>query len=588
MTEFVGSTGDFSPPLAVGSSRKTAEAIANSMKRHREDWEDHYRELEDYLQPRRGLFNGGAPADRQRSKRGKKVNHKMLDSTPMRALRVLKSGMQSGMTNPARRWFRWTPADREKREFHTVKEFLAKAEDEAQALLRTGFYRAFHTSYGDLGTYGHEAAIIEDHPTKLLRITQLVPGSFWMGSMDGDVVDILYREPLLTVNEIVGRFVFGNNLDGTPDWNAVTADVKRCFDAGDGSKQRTVKQLIHPRFDFDPRSKRKQDRPIASLYWMDDLKGDRYMDDSGFKENPISASRWETVGNEVYSRSPGMEALPDIKELMDKRRDFAEMLKRVNRPPMNAPVSLRSSAFSLLPDAVNFLADPNQGIKPAYQIDPRFGELRQDIESSKNDVWAAMYADLFLMISSLDRRQITATEIGERVEEKLIAIGPVVDRLGSEKHEPMLDRIFNKLLLSGRLGTPPPELESETLEVDFISMLAQAQRAVATGAVERLWSFAGNLGAVKPDILDKLDEDQTIEEYADMLGTSPSLLRSDDEVQAIRASRQQIQQAMQAADSAAKLAPAVNQATQAAETLSRADQPRGNQPADILRRVGIG
>jgi len=119
-------------------------------------------------------------------------------------------------------------------------------------------------------------------------------------------------------------------------------------------------------------------------------------------------------------------------------------------------------------------------------------------------------------------------------------------------------------------------------------MLAQAQKAVATGSMERLADFIGNLSAVKPEVLDKLDSDQTVDEYADMLGVPPGVIMSDDEVEGIRSARQQQQAAMQAAETAKVGAEAVNQGAQAAKVLSEADSPRQAAPGDVLNKTGLG
>jgi DNA-binding IscR family transcriptional regulator len=44
----------------------------------------------------------------------------------------------------------------------------------------------------------------------------------------------------------------------------------------------------------------------------------------------------------------------------------------------------------------------------------------------------AYYADLFLMLANDDRSNVTATEIAERHEEKLLMLGPVLERLHNE------------------------------------------------------------------------------------------------------------------------------------------------------------
>lgn len=578
----------------MSEGMKLAMRTAKSLQRDREDFDKHYEQLEQNFLPRNGNFSSG-PSSQNRSDRGDPINRKMLDSTPMRALRILKSGLQAGVTSPSRPWFKLKPMDPELAERPAVKRYFWRVEAEMRRMMeRSGLYNMLHTGYGHLGVYGTEAGLIEDNPTNDfdLRGLQLKPGTYWLGSSDEVRVDTMYREFNLTVNQIVGRFAYDGNPSNTPDWDKIPRHIKNLYDKGDIGHRETVCQLIMPRRNRDPFKFNRQNKPIASQYWMKNDDRDAatrpLAGDFGYNRNPISASRWEVEGAETYGIAPAMEALPDVKELMFKRRDYAEMLRRVNRPPMNAHTDMRNSAFSLTPGAINFMADPAKGLQPAYQVDPQFSALREDIESTKDSVWSTMYADLFMMISQLDRRQITATEIDERREEKLIALGPVLERLHFEKLKPLVELLFDKVVASGNLGPPPEELESQDVEVDFISMLAQAQKAVATGGMERLAAFVGNLAAVKPEAVDKLNEDALLDEYADSIGTPVRVLRPEEEVGAIRRRRAQAEQQMQQAEMAEQVTGAVNQGAQAAKVLSEADSPRGAPPGDILSRAGLG
>lgn len=571
--------------------KKRCTRIAGSLKEHRTDWDSHFHEIEKYMSPRRGLFAGNDPANRETTKRGQKVNGAILNSTPVRALRILKSGMQAGITSQSRPWFKLAHEDRDLNKRPAVKEYIELLTEEVRKLLASsGMYNSLHSSWGDLGAYGTSCTLIEDDDVLGIRPISLVPGSYWLGASDKNRIDTLYREFMMTVNQIVGKFVYSNQRYlNQPDWSKVPNHIKEAYDKGDIGKRHKVSHLIAPRHVSD-RDRTRFDgpnKPIASMYWMDDHKQDELMGNLGYDRNPINACRWEVQGYEVYGRSPGMDALPDCKELMSKRRDYAEMLRRVNRPPMNAHSDLRGSAFSMMPGALNFMADPSKGAQPAYQISPQFGELRQDMEQTKDDIWSCMYADLFMMISSLDRRQITATEIDERREEKLLALGPVLERTQFEKLEPLIDLAVERVIEMGRMPPPPEELNGQALSTEFIGMLAQAQKAVATGAVERLWGFAGNMAGVKPEVMDKLDADTTIDAYAEMIGVPPQMVKSTDAAMSIREQRAQTEQAMMAAEQAPGLAQAAKSGVEAARLASETDSPRGAAPGDVLAKAGL-
>jgi hypothetical protein len=574
---------------------KRAQRIAQSLKAHRQNWDPDFAELGELMLPTRSLFSQD-PAHKERSKEGKtgNMNRKMLDSTPRQALRILQSGMQSGLSNQARPWFRLKTDDEDLNKRPAVRDFFDAATRSARALLSSsGMYNVLHTGYGDLGTYGTECALLELDPSRPFGGVQLVPGSYWLGAAAPfRPADTLYREYATTVNRVVGRFVFNGERYGVPDWSKVPAHVKKLFEDGDLGSPLSIGHLVTPRDDGELGGLANR-KPIASLYWLCDGAGlehhgksGQLLDASGFDRNPISASRWDVMGESVYGTGPGMDAAPDIRELNAKRREYAEMLRRVNRPTMNAHTDLRNGAFSLLPGAVNFMSDPSKGLVPAFELNPQFQALSIDINETRERIWSAMYADLFMMISNLDRRQITAREIDERSEEKLLALGPTVERQQFEKHGPLLENVFHYLASVGKLPQMPDELADAEINIEYTSMLAQAQRAVETGGIERLWAFAGNISAVKPEALDKLDADQSIDEYAEMIGVPSGLVLADEKVAEMRQARAQQMQQQQQLEAAATLAPAMQQGAQAAKVLSEADAPRGPNPGDILRRIG--
>src|SRR5690606_21176270 len=162
------------------------------------------------------------------------------------------------------------------------------------------------------------------------------------------------------------------------------------------------------------------------------------------------------------------------------------------------------------------------------------------------------YADLFLTLSNMEGIQPrNQFEIAERKEDKLLALGPVLENIYNDQLEAVIDWTIAILNRLNELPPPPPDLEGQELKVEYVSMLAQAQKAVATGSIERGSAFVGNLAAVKPDVLDKFDADEAVDVYFDMLGVPPSIVVPDDEVAEIRQRRAQQMEAAQNAEMAA-------------------------------------
>mgnify|MGYP000564787440 FL=1 len=302
--------------------------------------------------------------------------------------------------------------------------------------------------------------------------------------------------------------------------------------------------------------------------------------ESGYRSFPVMAPRWETTGEDVYGTSPAMDALGDCKalQLLEKRK--AQIVDKIVDPPMKGPSSLSNQRVSLLPGDVTYVDGPNAAtFAPAIEINPQAAAVvAAEIQVTEGRVEKAFYADLWLLLSQSDGR-MTATEVVERREEKLLQLGPVMERLQDELLDPLLQRVLEILFATKRLPPPPRELQGRDVRIEYISIMAQAQKLLGTTAVERFTTFVGNLATAVPAALDKLNIDTTIDEYGRMLGVPPTTIRGDDEVAQLRADRAQQQaQAQQLA--------AAQAAAGTAKDLAAADTGGDNALTTMLRGLG--
>jgi hypothetical protein len=314
-----------------------------------------------------------------------------------------------------------------------------------------------------------------------------------------------------------------------------------------------------------------------------------FLRETGFDEFPALCPRWNLAGNDIYGSSPAMDALGDVEQLQIQEREKSKAIQKMVSPPLNVPSSLRAeSVVNALPNGTTFY-DPQAGAmpmaSPLYQVQPRVMELQQDMEYVRNRIRGAFYADLWRMISEMERSGVTATEIDARREEKLLMLGPVLERLHHELLDPLIDRTFAIAQRAEILPEVPEALSGHEVQVEYISMLAQAQRAVAIGGIERVVGFIGQLAGIDPQVLDKLDRDQAVDEVAKAIGAPPHIIRSDKEVEALRAERAQAQQAAQAAQQQQQ---GMMQAVQGAKLLSETDTGGKNGLTDVMQAMGGG
>ncbi len=519
------------------------------LKTERATWILHWKEISNYLLPRSGRF---FVQDRDR---GQSRTNNIYDSTGTRALRVLAAGMMSGMTSPARPWFRLATTDPQLAKFQPVKQWLNDTTIQMRDVFnKSNTYRALHGMYEELGAFGTAASIIVPDFKSIVHHHPLTTGEYCIATNYRGEVCTIYREFQKTVAEIVGEFGIG----------AVSQTVKNLYDRGSLDQWVTIIQAIEPRTDRDPSKKDAKNMAWRSTYFEIGADPDKFLRDSGFAMFPAIAPRWAVAGGDIYGNSPGMEALGDIKQLQQEQLRKGQGIDYMTNPPLQAPTSLKNRDMDSLPGGISFVdtSAPGGGIRTQFDVRLDLNALLEDIQDVRARINGAFYADLFLMLSNQQDSRMTATEVAERHEEKLLMLGPVLERLQNEMLNPLIDTTFDRMLAAGIVPPAPPELHGQELNVEFVSMLAQAQAAVGTNSVDRFVSTMGGIAQFKPEVLDKFDSDEWADIYSDMLGVDPSLVVPSDKVALIRQARAQAQQQQQQAAALPAVAQTAKNASQ--------------------------
>jgi len=548
----------------------------DALAQERESWIAHWRDVSEMILPRRGRF---LASDRNK---GTRRNRKIIDNTGTLALRTMAAGLMSGITSPARPWFRLAPQSPALARDDEVRSWLADVE----TLLREIFsasnaYDALAAVYEELAAFGTAAMLVLPDYDDVITCETLTAGQYYLAAGAGGRVDTLYRVYSLTVGQVVDEFA--PLVEGTRDWSAISPATRTLFDNGRLDAWVEVVQAIEPNREHRPGPGPSWRKAWRSVWIEKGAPDDRLLRVSGFDEFPAMCPRWGVTAADIYGTSPAMDALGDVEQLQAQERDKSLAIQKMVKPPLNVPATLRTnSVVNPLPNGTTFYdlaGGPTPPMAtPLYQVQPRLAEMQDDMDRVRRRIRDAFYVDLFLMISQSERSGVTATEIDARREEKLLMLGPVLERLHHEFLDPLIDRVFAIAARAGLLPPPPAALAGQRLRVRYVSMLAQAQRAVATGAIERLCRFAGTLSAADPAVLDRVDLDQAVETYADAIGADPRLLRADAAVAARRDARARSQQSATTLDS-------VDRAARSAELLSRIDTGQRSALTDILANV---
>jgi len=531
-----------------------------------------YTDIRNFLAPRTARFKG------EMLNRGERQDLNILDISPRLAVRTLAAGLQSGVTSPLRPWFRLGTPDPALQEYAPVKLWLHTVEMLMREVMnRSNIYDRLKSTYGILGTYGTGAIGIDEDDEDVIRGTDFATGSFMIATSAAGRVNTLYRDVLLTSSQMIGKFAQGDMKRAK---EILPSTVINNYANGNYEAKYPLVHIVEPNRNHRDGSALSKFKRFSSVWYDCARQGKEsiYML-SGYDDIPIMAPRWDVLGEDVYGYGCGEIALGSAKalQLMEKRK-LQGIDKNVN-PPMVGDASLRNQRTTILPGETTYvsgLITGKQGFTPAYQVNPYLAELKEEIQRVEMMIDEAFYKNLFLMIAEVgDQPNITATQINTMREEKMLMLGPVLERLNDELLDPLIDRVFNIMLKRGMLPPPPKEIQGMPLRVEYISVLAQAQKAMGIGNIERFVGFVGNLAALQaqagkaPTAFDKLDFDQTIDEYADGVSVPPTIVRSDDVVAEMRqAEQQQMQQAQQL--------QIAQQGAQAAKDLSQADTSGDN------------
>jgi len=411
----------------------------------------------------------------------------------------------------------------------------------------SNLYEVLPILYRELGLFGTSAMSVVEDFDDVIRCYHHPVGEYSIGINDRYDVDTFYRVIDMSVGQIVQRW----GLD------AVSSDTMQLWKEGNVDAWRPVVHCIEANDDRDLMLTDSKNKPYRSVYYeMGKTHASatgELLSEQGFDEFPVMVPRWELTGGDIYGTDcPGMTALGDIRALQIEEKRKAQAIDKLASPPLKGPSSLRNIPVNSLPGGLT-LYDNDQareGLQPIYQVNPRIQELMADIQQVEHRINRAFYADLFLMIANSDRRQVTAREIDAKQEEKLLGLGPVLERVNNSLLDPLISRTFAIMARADILPPIPDALQNMPLKVEYISIMAMAQRAIGTGAIERTSMFVSQLAQADPSVVDKIDLDQAIDEYTSMVGVDPRIVRDDEVVAEIRAQRQQMQQMQQMAEMA--------------------------------------
>ena len=504
----------------------------DKLKSQRQNWESHWQDVADYMQPRK------ADVTKQRA-RGDKRMELIFDSSPIQAVELLAASLHGMLTNPSTPWFTLRFKDQDVDTEDEAKLWLQSATDAMYtAFNRSTFQQEIFELYHDLITFGTAAMFIEEDNDDLVKFSTRHINEVFIAENDKGRIDTIYRKFNISARAAVQKF--GNKVSSD-----IEATVKK-----DPYSEIDIIHAVYPRDDFNPTKKDKSNMPFESVYI--EVKTGNELSVSGFKEFPFVVPRYLKASNEIYGRSPAMTALPDVKMLNEMSKTTIKAAQKQVDPPLLVPDDGFLLPVRTVPGGLNFYRSGTRDRIEPLNIGAN-NPLGLNMEEQRRDsIRSVFYVNQLMM---QDGPQMTATEVIQRNEEKMRLLGPVLGRLQSELLKPLIDRVFSILLRNNMLPQAPEFLSGKDIEIEYVSPLAKAQKSSELQSIMRAIEILGSLANVAP-VFDYVNFDNLVKHLADIVGVPQKILKSQSQVNAERQEAQQKQQEMQQMQQVQQLAKA--------------------------------
>ena len=516
--------------------------LFRNLKANRSNFENYWQELADYCLPMKATITS------QRMS-GQKLPTTIYDSTAISAVNIFAAGLHSYLTNPSSKWFALSLLEKELLAIQEVKEWLKECEDMIFNVFNsTNFNQQIHETYRDFITFGTACLYEEEDFEKDIRFSTRPISEIFIMENDRGIIDLLIR------------YFSYDARQATLKWgDSVSDKIKEKMNSGKWDERFEFLHIIKPRYDRVAGKEDSKNKPFSSTYL--ELSEEKELSVGGYDDFPFFVPRFTKVSNEVYGYCQTMIALPDIKTLNAMSKTILKAAQKQVDPPLVVPDDALLLPFKATAGAVNI---KTSGTNDKIEVIEQRGQLGIGLEMEeqrRRAIKSALFVDLFLLLAQSP--DMTATEVRERVFEKMLILGPTLGRLMNELLDPIIHRTFAILARLGKLPPVPQILRGRNYKIEYISPLAKAQKAAESQSINEFLGFVTELAKVNQETLDNVNFDKAVQELAEIKNIPANILRSDDEVQKLRQGRNEAlaqQQQLQMAQVGAGAAKDITQA----------------------------
>lgn len=504
----------------VGKLRKHLAQLADDRRSFEKAWLD----AKNLVLPKNGRFLTSTSESEVNN--GSSDTRRRITGAATRALNILANGIQSGLTSKARQWFELAHPDPQVGKSLLVRNWYDQVQDIMEAVFRrSNVYSALLHVYREMAAFGTGAMGVFEHPTKVLYCRAYTIGTYYVSTDQWMDVDAFFSIQYLTASQMELEY----GLDALPERvkSALNSDRRE-------DRFKVIHAVLrHPEAYGIP----AEDGRYASVHFLDgNTRSDgteQPLRISHYDTWPIMVPRWDTVDVDVYGSGPLEDVMDDVKMVMSMEVDALKSIAKGVNPPMRIPPELARTGLNMKPGGLNVVSSLGEhAVAPLLMVNANVQQLQFKIDRVVQEIKDGLYNSLFLALLSQDNPQMTAREVAERHEEKLLMLGPVLERIHYELLDPLISRSFALCQDAGLIPPAPEGADLSGTEVEYVSILSQAQKAVGVSRIEQSVAFLGSLVALYPEARHLLDVKKTYEEYNSMIGVRANIFTTEDEYKA--------------------------------------------------------
>lgn len=478
----------------------------------------------------------------------------ILNNHATQARGTMASGLSSGMTSQSMPWLRLTMDNLDQFSTPEIRKWL----DDCQKILygmldKSNIYSCINNAYEELAQFGTACFIVLEDYDDVVRGRDFTFGQYFLGTDNKGRVNTFGREFWMQVGQVVKNFGFEN----------CSPQVQQLWNTNYVDNWIKIRHLIEPNDTRMPQMADFKNMPIRSVYWDVADGTETFLACRGFKKFPIIAPRWKTnTTDQTYGYGPGWYALGNTRQLQKTNLDKLLAQEKSQNPPMQADANV-DGHVSTIPGGLTRTSSnnvPNAGVRPAYQVQYDANSFIESMQDIKDQIDKDFFVNLFMMLINGDNTNMTATEVAERQQEKIMMMGPILYKLQTELLDPLVELLFHIAEENNLLPPPPQEIAGMAIKVQYISILAQAQKSLGVQQINRIIAFIQTVNEATNNtvpIADGFDFDEALREVIEMEGAPAKLNVPEGQIDQIRADRAKQAQQQQAAALAEQTSKAV-------------------------------